>query len=73
MPAEFARAAGLRNRLAHAYDTIDDEALYHAIPTALAQLRLYGAYVLAYVDTIESTAEDAVPGDEPSRGGPSVD
>ena len=35
MPAEFARAAGLRNRLAHAYDTIDDEALYHAIPTAL--------------------------------------
>jgi uncharacterized protein YutE (UPF0331/DUF86 family) len=57
MPAAFAaevsRAAGLRNRLAHAYDTIDDVVLFQAIPTALTPLRQYGAYVLAYVNTID--------------------
>ena len=74
MPAEFAaevaRAAGLRNRLAHAYDTIDDEALYGAIPAALAQLRRYGTYVLAYVDTLDPLEEDGLPGDVPPEGGP---
>lgn len=55
MPANFAaevsRAVGLRNRLAHSYDTIDDELLFRAIPAALTQLRQYGAYVLVYVNT----------------------
>jgi uncharacterized protein YutE (UPF0331/DUF86 family) len=62
---EVARAAGLRNRLAHAYDTIDDEILFQAIPVALAQLRQYGAYVLAFVNTIDPIAEEAAPQDGP--------
>jgi len=57
MPPDFARevsrAAGLRNRLAHEYDTIDDAILFNAIPTAIAQLRQYGAYVLEYVNSID--------------------
>ncbi len=61
MPAEFAaevsRAAGLRNRLAHAYDTIDDAVLFQAIPTALTQPRQYGAYVLMYVNTLDPLDE----------------
>jgi uncharacterized protein YutE (UPF0331/DUF86 family) len=65
MPAEFAaevsRAAGLRNRLAHAYDTIDDEVLFRAIPAAFAQLRQHGAYVLAYVNTIDPIEEAPMP------------
>jgi len=64
MPAEFAmevsRAAGLRNRLAHAYDTIDDAMLFQAIPLALTQLRRYGAYVLAYMNSIDPPVEDTV-------------
>jgi uncharacterized protein YutE (UPF0331/DUF86 family) len=65
MPVEFAtevaRAAGLRNRLAHAYDTIDDAVLFQAIPMALSQLRQFGAYVLAFVNTIDPITEDAAP------------
>lgn len=61
MPAEFAaevsRAAGLRNRLAHTYDTIDDAVLFQAIPTALTQPRQYGAYVLMYVNTLDPLDE----------------
>lgn len=57
MPPDFARevsrAAGLRNRLAHEYDTIDDAILFNAIPTAIAQSRQYGAYVLEYVNSID--------------------
>ncbi len=59
--AEVARAAGLRNRLAHAYDTIDDAVLFQAIPTALSQLRQYGAYVLAYVNALDPITEDIEP------------
>jgi uncharacterized protein YutE (UPF0331/DUF86 family) len=62
MPVQFAaevsRAAGLRNRLAHAYDTIDDALLFQAIPVALSQLRQYGAYILAYVNTLDPIIED---------------
>jgi uncharacterized protein YutE (UPF0331/DUF86 family) len=54
---EVARAAGLRNRLAHAYDTIDDEVLFRAIPVALTQLRQFGAYVLVYVNTVDPLEE----------------
>lgn len=68
MPVSFAtevsRAAGLRNRLAHAYDTIDDEVLFHAIPVALVQLRQYGAYVLSYINTIDPLDEVLPDGEE---------
>ena len=77
MPPEFAatvaRAAGLRNRLAHAYDTIDDEALFHVIPTALSQLRQYGAYVLAYVNVLDPLTEGALPQGGTQEGRPAED
>jgi len=62
MPAELAaevsRAAGLRNRLAHAYDTIDDAVLFRAVPLALIQLRRYGAYVNSSDPPIGHTAPE---------------
>lgn len=45
LPVEFsksiAQAAGLRNRIAHEYDEIDEEKVHEALPGALRDIPLY--------------------------------
>lgn len=53
LPPEFAEkiapAAGLRSRLVHEYDKIDDATAYEAIKDALSQFSTYADYILSFV------------------------
>ncbi len=46
---EIAKAAGLRNALAHEYDDIDQKQIYEAITSALTQIPQYLQAVLRFI------------------------
>lgn len=48
----IARAAGLRNRLVHDYDDIDQRLLFAALTQALDDVPAYSAAVQAFVDRV---------------------
>jgi uncharacterized protein YutE (UPF0331/DUF86 family) len=49
LAASLARAAGLRNRLAHAYATLDIDRLWSELPSGLDALERYAAAVARFV------------------------
>ncbi|MEW6325913.1 MAG: DUF86 domain-containing protein [Nitrospirota bacterium] len=57
LPAEFSRsiaqAAGLRNRIAHEYDEIDEAKVYQAIRDALKDIPRYIEHVQRFLQTIK--------------------
>jgi uncharacterized protein YutE (UPF0331/DUF86 family) len=49
----IAQSAGLRNRLVHQYEEIDNEIVFEAIQYALEQFPLYLRQITNYLDTLE--------------------
>jgi uncharacterized protein YutE (UPF0331/DUF86 family) len=47
---EIALSAGLRNRLVHEYDTVDQEIVYKSVSEALEQYASYSAYILKFIE-----------------------
>ena len=58
LPREFAKviahAAGLRNRIVHEYDEIDQTKVYEAIKSAVIDIRTYLAHISDYLDRSET-------------------
>ena len=54
-PEEFAKeiapSAGLRNRLVHEYNDLDQKIVYHSVKQALEQYAKYCKYILNYVES----------------------
>jgi uncharacterized protein YutE (UPF0331/DUF86 family) len=53
LAAQLAQSAGMRNRLVHQYEDIDNKIVFAAIPKALQQYRLYIQQITAYLDSLE--------------------
>jgi uncharacterized protein YutE (UPF0331/DUF86 family) len=62
LPDEFARsiarAAGLRNRIVHEYDEVDERKVYEALGEVLRDIPRYVDYVNRYVESLQSKAEE---------------
>lgn len=58
LPVQFARdiasAAGLRNRIAHEYDEIDEGQVLAAVQRALEEIPLYLQHVQRFIDQVAS-------------------
>jgi len=54
LAVELAASAGMRNRLVHQYEEIDNQIVFSAIPKALQQYSLYVQQVTAYLDSLEA-------------------
>lgn len=56
-PEEFARAiapsAGLRNRLVHEYDNMDEKIVYDSVSEALQQYAKYCDFILKFIEKAE--------------------
>lgn len=48
----LANAAGLRNRLAHEYDEIDEKQVYHAVKRCLKEVPEYLDYIIKFLDKL---------------------
>ena len=48
-----AKSSGMRNRLVHQYEAIDNELVFKAIPIALSQFPLYLKQITDYLDSLE--------------------
>ncbi len=49
----MANSAGLRNRLAHEYDEIDEEQIYQAVKKCLDEAPKYIKYIIKFLDKFE--------------------
>ncbi|MGL6281996.1 MAG: type VII toxin-antitoxin system HepT family RNase toxin, partial [Microcoleaceae cyanobacterium] len=50
---ELAKSAGMRNRIVHQYDEIDQQVIFSAIPLAVSQYSLYIKQVNDFLKTLE--------------------
>jgi uncharacterized protein YutE (UPF0331/DUF86 family) len=50
---ELAKSAGMRNRIVHQYDEIDQQIIFRAIPLAVSQYSLYIKQVNDFLNTLE--------------------
>jgi uncharacterized protein YutE (UPF0331/DUF86 family) len=50
---ELAKSAGMRNRIVHQYDEIDQQVIFTAIPLAVSQYSLYIKQVNDFLNTLE--------------------
>lgn len=53
LAGELAKSSGMRNRLVHQYEAIDNEIVFSAIPMALSQFPLYIKQITEYLDSLE--------------------
>ncbi|CCI01085.1 type VII toxin-antitoxin system HepT family RNase toxin [Microcystis aeruginosa] len=53
LAGELAKSSGMRNRLVHQYEAIDNELVFKAIPIALSQFPLYLKQITDYLDSLE--------------------
>ena len=53
LAAQLAQSAGMRNRLVHQYEDIDNKIVFAAIPKALQQYPLYIQQITVYLDSLE--------------------
>ncbi|NEP19930.1 MAG: DUF86 domain-containing protein, partial [Leptolyngbya sp. SIO4C1] len=51
---ELAQASGLRNRLVHQYEEIDNSIVFQAIQEALNQFPAYIRQIMTYLDALEA-------------------
>jgi len=49
----IAPSAGLRNRLVHEYDNVDEKIVYHSVGEALSQYAQYCDFVLRFIEKVE--------------------
>lgn len=54
LAVKLAASTGMRNRLVHQYEEIDNQIVFSAIPKALQQYSLYVQQVTAYLDLLEA-------------------
>ena len=56
LPSDFAReiafAAGLRNRIVHEYDEIDDSKVYEALKVAVRQIPIYLTHISRHIESL---------------------
>ena len=56
LPSDFAReiafSAGLRNRIVHEYDEIDDSKVYEALKAAVRQIPIYLNHINRYIESL---------------------
>ncbi len=48
----IAQAAGLRNRIVHEYDEIDETKMHEALQSAIRDIPQYVAYIQQYVQSL---------------------
>lgn len=53
LASSLAASAGMRNRLVHQYEEINNRIVFSAIPMALAQFSLYVQQITIYLDSLE--------------------
>jgi len=53
LTSRLAGTTGLRNRLVHRYDEIDDKAVYHSLQPLVRHYRQYARLIEAYLDRSE--------------------
>lgn len=56
----LAASAGMRNRLVHQYEVIDNRIVFSAIPIALDQYQLYVQEITSFLDSLEITEHDSI-------------
>ena len=54
LAVQLAASTGMRNRLVHQYEEIDNLIVFGAIPKALHQYSLYVQQITAYLDSLEA-------------------